>query len=117
LTTIIFLVHVSNLTVSILQGTNKLLESDLKYIRSHGLGFSAKLVRGAYMDKERMLAYKHGYPSPINDTYEDTTDTYYKSLDLMLAETKKSRKKLRTIVASHNESTVLYAVERSLFSF
>jgi hypothetical protein len=46
------------------------------------------------MDKERMLAYKHGYPSPINDTYEDTTDTYHKSLDLMLAETKKSRKKL-----------------------
>jgi hypothetical protein len=81
LTTIIFLVHVSNLTVSILQGTNKLLESDLKYIRSHGLGFSAKLVRGAYMDKERMLAYKHGYPSPINDTYEDTTDTYHKSLN------------------------------------
>ena len=69
------------------------------------------------MDKERMLAYKHGYPSPINDTYEDTTDTYHKSLNLMLAETKKSRKKLRTIVASHNESTVLYAVERSLFSF
>lgn len=69
------------------------------------------------MDKERMLAFKHGYPSPINDTYEDTTETYYKSLDLMLAETKKAGKKLRTIVASHNESTVLYAVQRSLFYF
>ena len=64
------------------------------------------------MNKERMLAEKHGYPSPINDTYDDTTSTYYKSLDVMLEEIAKSRNKFKTIVASHNEKTVVHAVNR-----
>lgn len=36
----------------------------------------AKLVRGAYMEKERRWAREGGYPSPIHDTKEDTDRDY-----------------------------------------
>lgn len=36
----------------------------------------AKLVRGAYMEKERKRAEENNYPSPIQDTKEDTDKDY-----------------------------------------
>jgi proline dehydrogenase len=36
----------------------------------------AKLVRGAYMEKERERAAQQGYPSPIQDTKENTDKDY-----------------------------------------
>lgn len=64
------------------------------------------------MDKERMLSKKHEYPCPINNCYEDTSDTYHKSLEILFDETRKNRTKFKTVVASHNESTVLHAADR-----
>ena len=55
----------------------------LQYIKeSHaeakqkGYLFGAKLVRGAYMEKERARAVEKGYPSPIYDTKADTDKAY-----------------------------------------
>ncbi|XP_071163980.1 hydroxyproline dehydrogenase-like [Mytilus edulis] len=95
-----------------LKGTEELLKRDIEYIKSHGVAFSAKLVRGAYMDKERMLSKKHEYPCPINNCYEDTSDTYHKSLEILFDETRRNKTKFKTVVASHNESTVLHAADR-----
>jgi proline dehydrogenase len=54
--------------------------SNLKrdYARSQKEGFilGAKLVRGAYMEKERARAEKMGYPSPIHPTKAATDEMY-----------------------------------------
>ncbi len=44
--------------------------------RKAGFLFGAKLVRGAYMDKERLRARELGYPDPINPD-KNTTDDHY----------------------------------------
>ena len=53
-------------------------------VESQGCCFGAKIVRGAYMEKERKLAAKKGYPDPVNDTYEDTSSMYNNVVDYML---------------------------------
>jgi proline dehydrogenase len=44
--------------------------------KSKGLHFGAKLVRGAYMEKERKRALERGYESPIFNTKEQTDQAY-----------------------------------------
>ena len=44
--------------------------------RSEGFILGAKMVRGAYMEKERERALNLGYPSPINSTKADTDRDY-----------------------------------------
>lgn len=48
--------------------------------RSTGFILGAKLVRGAYMDKERARAAEMGYPSPINPDKRATDDQYNMAL-------------------------------------
>lgn len=41
------------------------IQEQIRLAREQGFHLGFKLVRGAYMEKERMRAYKMGYPSPI----------------------------------------------------
>lgn len=52
------------------------------YDRARAAGFllGAKLVRGAYMDKERLRAKEMNYPSPINPDKQTTDDHYNMAL-------------------------------------
>ena len=45
-----------------------------------GYYLGAKLVRGAYMEKEARVANQRGYPNPINPTKQATDDLYDESL-------------------------------------
>ena len=45
-----------------------------------GYYLGAKLVRGAYMEKEARVANQRGYPNPINPTKQVTDDLYDESL-------------------------------------
>jgi proline dehydrogenase len=67
----------------------------------------AKLVRGAYMEKERRRAVELGYPSPIQPDKESTDRDY----NLGLAFCIEHIERIAVIVASHNEYSNLYAVE------
>jgi proline dehydrogenase len=71
----------------------------------------AKLVRGAYMEKERERAQNNGYTSPIHNTKEDTDKDYDEAAAYCL----KNSTTISLIVASHNEqSNLLIAKEMEI---
>jgi len=67
----------------------------------------AKLVRGAYMEKERKRAVEMNYPSPIQDS-KDATDNDYNTA---LAFCVQHIERIAFIVASHNENSNLYTTQ------
>lgn len=66
-----------------------------------------KLVRGAYMEKERARAKEMGYPSPIQSD-KDASDRDY---DLAVRYCIDHLDQIAVIVASHNEASNLLAAE------
>ncbi|XP_062890128.1 proline dehydrogenase 1, mitochondrial-like isoform X2 [Mobula hypostoma] len=84
---------------------------DVELSRREAWHFGAKLVRGAYMDQERKRAKEIGYEDPINENYETTNAMYHRCLDYILDEIKGSRQ-ASVMVASHNEQTVTYTLQR-----
>ncbi|MEJ7823220.1 MAG: proline dehydrogenase family protein [Chitinophagaceae bacterium] len=66
-----------------------------------------KLVRGAYMEKERKRAISNNYPSTIQPN-KDKTDTDYNAAVKFSIE---NLDKIFMIVASHNETSNLYAAQ------
>lgn len=59
----------------------------------------AKLVRGAYMEKERDRAEKLGYPSPIHPTKEATDNAFNEAVLYCLD----NRDRMSVMCGSHNE--------------
>uniref|UniRef100_A0A674P2P5 Proline dehydrogenase n=1 Tax=Takifugu rubripes TaxID=31033 RepID=A0A674P2P5_TAKRU len=84
---------------------------DIELSRREGWYFGAKLVRGAYMYQERDRAKEIGYEDPINPDYEATNRMYHKCLEYVLEEIDNSRK-ANVMVASHNEDTVKFTLEK-----
>ncbi|KFO34817.1 Proline dehydrogenase 1, mitochondrial [Fukomys damarensis] len=84
---------------------------DVELARREGWCFGAKLVRGAYMAQERARAAEIGYEDPINPTYEATNTMYHRCLTYVLEELKHNSK-AKVMVASHNEDTVRFTLQR-----
>ncbi|RYD72082.1 MAG: proline dehydrogenase, partial [Sphingobacteriales bacterium] len=78
-----------------------ILQENLKYAQEKGFKIGAKLVRGAYMEKERKRAAEKGYPDPINDTKENTDRDYNEAVKLCMA----NLEQVLVIVATHNEES------------
>ncbi|XP_067648682.1 proline dehydrogenase 1, mitochondrial-like [Haliotis asinina] len=86
---------------------------DLDLSRRENFYFGAKLVRGAYLEQERERAASLNYEDPINDDYEATTAMYHCVLDEVFRQIQsRDRGKIAVMVASHNEETVRFAVEK-----
>lgn len=87
---------------------------DLELAKRQGFFFGAKLVRGAYMEQERLRAHTLGYEDPVHATYEDTNATYHRTLTecLQRVAQQKERKAIAIMVASHNEDTIRYTVKK-----
>ncbi|XP_056626499.1 hydroxyproline dehydrogenase [Triplophysa dalaica] len=73
-----------------------------------------KLVRGAYMDKERILAEKEKRADPIHESWENTNESYNGCLDIMLNLIREKPENYKIIVATHNEESVRRAVTRMM---
>ena len=83
----------------------------MNIILDKGLCFGAKIVRGAYMEKERKRAKDLGYPDPVNDNYEATGQMYNNCINHIISDLlNKSPKKHHLVVATHNEEGLSNAI-------
>ncbi|KAJ8956273.1 hypothetical protein NQ318_015009, partial [Aromia moschata] len=93
------------------------VSTDLEQAKRQNFYFGAKLVRGAYLEQERARAAAMGYPDPTNPSFEATTEMYHNTLTECLRRIKAFKdkgedKKIAIMVASHNEDTVRFAIEK-----
>lgn len=83
------------------------LHDSLAAAEKKGFVLGAKLVRGAYMEKERNRATEKGYPSPIQPD-KPTCDADY---DAAVRYCIEHIDKISVIIASHNEASNLLGVQ------
>ncbi len=83
------------------------LHRSLDHGRQHAYLPAVKLVRGAYMEKERQRAAEMGYPSPIHDTLQDTHRAYNTGLKFCMDHLGD----MYVCNATHNDESVRYQVE------
>jgi proline dehydrogenase len=83
------------------------LKDAIQRARNRGYFFGAKLVRGAYMEKERERAEEKGYPDPIQPNKKATDDAY----DAALKHCILNRDIVSVCSGSHNERSNYYLTE------
>ncbi len=83
------------------------LEKAIELARLKKYFFGAKLVRGAYMEKERERAEEMGYPDPIQPDKKATDASYDSALSLCM----KNRDIVSLCSGSHNEKSNYYLIE------
>jgi len=100
---------------AIIFNTHQLYRKDrLSYLKdcideakNTGYILGAKLVRGAYMEKERQRAKRLGYTSPICDSKEETDQSYDQGLQACI----EHFESVTTVVATHNEKSCQLAAQ------
>jgi proline dehydrogenase len=85
----------------------KFLKDSLDAAKLRHFILGTKLVRGAYMEKERRRAKDFGYSSPIQSNKKATDNDYDESLQFCI----ENINRIGLIVATHNEFSNLYATQ------
>lgn len=75
--------------------------------KAEGFIYAAKLVRGAYMEKEEDFAQKHGLKNPVQTSKENTDRDY----DAAVAFALHNIEYTSVCVATHNEESTMRAVK------
>lgn len=83
------------------------LTKTIEHAKQNGYHVGAKLVRGAYMEKERARASEKNYPSPIQNTKSDSDKDYDLALRLCID----NISLMGLCAGTHNEKSSLYLVE------
>jgi proline dehydrogenase len=79
------------------------LKESFEFATSHGFVLGAKLVRGAYMEKERARAAEKGYNSPIQADKQRTDIDYDEAANFCL----QHLDRIALFVGTHNEGSCL----------
>ena len=88
-------------------GTLDKIKRNMNIAKENGYFYGVKLVRGAYMEKERERAQKMGYSSPIQPNKELTDKEFNDSLKYTIKNIDFSS----LWVGSHNENSCKYLME------
>lgn len=83
------------------------LKDARRQAKANGYILAVKLVRGAYMEKERERAEEIGYPSPIHATRADTDADYNAAIEYCL----KHHEEIAFVAATHNEASTKLTAE------
>lgn len=75
------------------------LREDFHHAAMDNYFYGVKMVRGAYMEKERERAGERGYPSPIHPNKEATDDCFNKGLAFCID----NKQRITVMCGSHNE--------------
>jgi proline dehydrogenase len=75
------------------------LNDCISLAKEHHVKYGIKLVRGAYMEKERARAIEKGYPSPIQATKADTDKDFNTALKVIV----ENRSLFSLCAGTHNE--------------
>lgn len=76
--------------------------------REQGYLLGAKLVRGAYLEKERIRSHEEEYQDPIQATKEDTDRDFNRAIDFAL----NNRDTVSICLGTHNEYSCQYCFQR-----
>lgn len=83
------------------------LEKEIELARKGGFHYGVKLVRGAYMEKERARAEKMGYPSPIQPDKKSCDADFNKAMKLIV----ENIHVMALCAGSHNEESAMILTE------
>ncbi|XP_063219504.1 hydroxyproline dehydrogenase-like [Bacillus rossius redtenbacheri] len=87
---------------------DKYIQEDVEISRGMGACFSAKVVRGAYLEKERLTV-----PERLCASHSETGKNYDRAIDLILNTVVCNQdKRCLLVIATHNEDSVKQAVRR-----
>jgi len=88
------------------------ISAELQIVEKRNRCFGAKIVRGAYMEKERKMASVKGYTDPVNDNYEATGKMYDRVALYMMEHIQRVGDRCNIVLGTHNEASVLTATAR-----
>lgn len=83
------------------------LKKEIDRAKKDGIKYGVKLVRGAYMEKERARAQEKGYPSPIQPDKTACDKDYNSALEFLVSEIDH----MALCAGSHNENSSLLLTE------
>ena len=85
----------------------KYMRELLKNNKNKDIQFGLKLVRGAYMEKERKIAINKGIESPICDSKTETDNNFNRGVDFVFD----NLNRISFVCASHNEDSILKVMD------
>ncbi len=83
------------------------LKEQILNARNLGYFYGVKLVRGAYMEKERKRAQVNAYDSPINKTKEETDRLFNKAITICI----ENIDSVNFCAGTHNETSCLHLTQ------